>query len=76
MVFISDIAKVGSNVTVTTKFETIEGVIVKQSNNLTAVQTRDGSIVVKKDNEITNINILSTDAKDTTEKLSQSKPIV
>lgn len=75
--FICDIAKVGSGVTVTTKFETIEGVIVKLSNNLLAVQTRDGSIVVKKDNEITNIKILSTDAKDTIQKtISQSKPMV
>ena len=53
--FINDIAKVGNNVLVTTNSETIKGVIVKLSYDLIAVQTKEGSIVVKKDNEITNI---------------------
>lgn len=66
--FINDIAKVGNNVLVTTNSETIEGVIVKLSYDLIAVQTKEGSIVVKKDNEITNIEILPTDNKDTAEK--------
>lgn len=74
--FIIDIAKVGCKVVVTTSTETIEGIIVKLSNELIAVQTKDGSIVVKKDNEIINIEILPTDNKDTAEKKSQSKPAV
>lgn len=74
--FIIDIAKVGNNVLVTTNLETIKGVIVKLSYDLIAVQTKEGSIVVKKDNEITNIEILPTDSKDTTEEISQSKPTV
>lgn len=74
--FINDIAKVGSNVLITTISETIEGIIVKLSNELIAVQTKEGSIVVKKDNEIINIEILPTDNKDTAVKKSQSKPAV
>ena len=74
--FINDIAKVGNNVLVTTNSGTIEGVIVKLSNYLIAVKTKDGSIVVKKDNEITNIEILPTGNKDTADKISQSKPTV
>ncbi len=74
--FINDIAKVGNNVLVTTNSGTIEGVIVKLSNYLIAVKTKDGSIIVNKDNEITNIEILLTGNKDTADKISQSKPTV
>ena len=74
--FINDIAKVGNYVLVRTNSETIEGVIVKLSNDLIAIQTKDGSIVVKKDNEITNIQILPTDKTDTAEKITQLKPTV
>lgn len=74
--FINDIAKVGNYVLVRTNSETIEGVIVKLSNDLIAIQTKDGSIVVKKDNEITNIQILPTDNTDTAEKITQLKPTV
>ena len=51
--FISDIAKVGSKVVITTCLETIEGVIVKLSNDLIAIQQKDGTVIVKKDNDIT-----------------------
>ena len=54
--FISDIAKVGSKVVITTCLETIEGVIVKLSNDLIAIQQKDGTVIVKKDNDITNRN--------------------
>lgn len=74
--FINDIAKVGNYVLVRTNSETIEGVIVKLSNDLIAIQTKDGSIVVKKDNEITNIQILPTDNTNTAEKITQLKPTV
>ena len=74
--FINDIAKVGNYVLVRTNSETIEGVIVKLSNDLIAIQTKDGSIVVKKDNEITNIQILPTVNTDTAEKITQLKPTV
>ncbi len=74
--FISDIAKVGSKVVVTTSLETIEGIIVKLSNDLIAVQQKDGTVIVKKDNGITNIEILPTDTNVATEKVSQSKPAV
>lgn len=74
--FISDIAKVGSKVVVTTSLETIEGIIVKVSNDLIAVQQKDGTVIVKKDNGITNIEILPTDTNVATEKVSQSKPAV
>ena len=74
--FINDIAKVGNYVLVRTNSETIEGVIVKLSNDLIAIQKKDGSIVVKKDNEITNIQILPTVNTDTAEKITQLKPTV
>ena len=74
--FISDIAKVGSKVVITTCLETIEGVIVKLSNDLIAIQQKDGTVIVKKDNDITNIEILPADTKVATEKVSQSKPKV
>ena len=74
--FINDITKVGNYVLVRTNSEIIEGVIVKLSNDLIAIQTKDGSIVVKKDNEITNIEILPTDNTDAAEKITQSKPTV
>ncbi len=74
--FISDIVKVGSKVVITTCLETIEGVIVKLSNDLIAIQQKDGTVIVKKDNDITNIEILPADTKVATEKVSQSKPKV
>ena len=74
--FINDIAKVGSNVIITTNSETIEGVVVKLSDNLIAVKTKGGSIVVKKDYDITHVEILPTGNKDTTDKISQSKPTI
>ena len=66
--FISDIAKVGSKVVVTTCLETIEGVIVKLSNDLIAVQQKDGTVIVKKDDDITNIEILPANTIVATEK--------
>lgn len=66
--FISDIAKVGSKVLVTTCLETIEGVIVKLSNDLIAVQQKDGTVIVKKDDDITNIEILPANTIVATEK--------
>lgn len=74
--FINDIAKVGSNVIITTNSGTIEGVIVKLSNDLVAVKTKGDSIVVKKDNDITHIEILPIGNKDTTDIISQSKPTI
>lgn len=74
--FINDIAKVGSNVIITTNSGTIEGVIVKLSNDLVAVKTKGGSIVVKKDNDITHFEILPIGNKDTTDIISQSKPTI
>lgn len=74
--FISDIVKVGSKVVVTTCLETIEGVIVKLSNDLIAVQQKDGTVIVKKDNDITNIEIPPANTIVATEKISQSKPII
>jgi len=74
--FISDIAKVGSKVMVSTYLETIEGVIVKLSNDFIAVQQEDGTVIVKKDNDITNIEILPADTNVASEKISQSKPTV
>lgn len=66
--FISDIAKVGSKFVVTTCLETIEGVIVKLSNDLIAVQQKDGTVIVKKDDDITNIEILSANTFVATER--------
>lgn len=74
--FISEIAKVGSKVVVTTCLETIDGVIVKLSNDLIAVQQKDGTVIVKKDDDITNIEILPANTIVATEKKSQSKPTV
>lgn len=66
--FISDIIKVGSKVVITTCLETIEGVIVKLSNDLIAVQQKDGTVIVKKDDDITNIEILQANTIVATEK--------
>ena len=68
--FISDIIKVGSKVVITTCLETIEGVIVKLSNDLIAVQQKDGTVIVKKDDDITNIEILQANTIVATEKIT------
>ena len=58
--FIVDIAEVGNIVVVKTNTEVIEGSIVKLSKDLIAIQKADRSVVVKKDIDISNIEIKST----------------
>lgn len=55
--FIVDIAEVGNIVVVKTSTETIEGSIVKLSKDLIAIRKADGSIVMKKDSDISNVEI-------------------
>lgn len=66
--FIVDIAKIGNTAILKTETEMIEGTIVKLSKDLIAVKKTDGSVVVKKDSDIKNIEIqpekLSAGVKD------------
>ena len=58
--FILDIASVGDQIRISTINEEVEGEIVKISSSIIAIKKDDGSLVFKKDNEITNV-ILSPD---------------
>jgi small-conductance mechanosensitive channel len=51
--FILDIAKVGDIINITTKEQNIEGEIMKISSSLIAVKKANGSVVVCKDEDIT-----------------------
>ena len=53
--FISDIAKIGDTIRITCEDGTIEGTIVKIASNLIAVKQNDGTLVIKKDDEITDL---------------------
>ena len=53
--FIIDIAKVGDNISVICKEEVIEGTIVKISPSMLAVKKSDGSLILKKDDEIEDV---------------------
>lgn len=53
--FALDIIKAGDTVIVTCENDVIEGVVVKISKQFIAVQQSDGSIIVKNDNDITDI---------------------
>lgn len=56
--FVKDIIKKGDNVIVTCKDETLQGIVVKIDENLVAIQKHDNSIVVKRDEVITNIKTI------------------
>lgn len=56
--FVKDIIKKGDNVIVTCKNDTLQGIVVKINENLVAIQKLDNSIVVKRDNDITNIRTI------------------
>ena len=53
--FISDIACIGDSIRITCHDDIIEGTIVKIAPNLIAVKQADGSLVIKKDDEITDM---------------------
>lgn len=53
--FITDIAKIGDTIRITCQDEIIEGTIAKIAPNLIAVRLNDGALVIKKDDEITNL---------------------
>ena len=53
--FISDIAKIGDTIRITCEDGTIDGTIVKIASNLIAVKQNDGTLVIKKDDEITDL---------------------
>lgn len=53
--FITDIAKIGDTIRITCQDEIIEGAIVKIAPNLIAVRLNDGTLVIKKDDEITDL---------------------
>ena len=53
--FITDIAKIGDTIRIACQDEIIEGVIVKIAPNLIAVRLNDGALVIKKDDEITDL---------------------
>ena len=53
--FITDIAKIGDTIRITCQDEIIEGAIAKIAPNLIAVRLNDGALVIKKDDEITNL---------------------
>ena len=80
--FISDIACIGDSIRITCHDEIIEGTIVKIAPNLIAVKQADGSLVIKKDDEITDmaLNPSNKDKNDspnnnptTSEELRQSR---
>lgn len=58
--FIVDIAEVGNQVTIRTSTETIEGTILKLSKELIAIQKIDGSVIIKKDSDISHLEIHPT----------------
>ena len=62
--FIIDIAEVGNKVVLKTNAETVEGLIVKVSKDLIAIRKTDGSIILKKDSDILNIEIQTAGIKD------------
>ena len=53
--FIIDIAKVGDKIRIVCKDESIEGTIVKISSTMLALKKNDGALILKKDDEITDI---------------------
>lgn len=55
--FILDIAKVGDTIIITTKEQNIEGEIMKISSILIAVRKANGSVVVCKDEDITDLKL-------------------
>ena len=55
--FISDIAKVGDVINITTKEQNIEGEIMKISSSLIAVRKANGSVVFCKDEDITDLKL-------------------
>ena len=55
--FILDIAKVGDIINITTKEQNIEGEIMKISSSLIAVRKANGSVVVCKDEDITDLKL-------------------
>ena len=55
--FILDIAKVGDFINITTKEQNIEGEIMKISSSLIAVRKANGSVVVCKDEDITDLKL-------------------
>jgi len=58
--FIADIAKVGDSIHITCQDEIIDGTIVKIAPTLIAVRLLDGSLIIKKDEEITDISFSSS----------------
>ena len=62
--FIIDIAKVGDNITLVTKQQTVEGEILKISSSLIAVRKTNGAVVVCKDEDILDVNIRSSQVGD------------
>lgn len=62
--FVVDIIKVGDSVFVTCGNEKIEGVVEKINKDFIAIKQFDGSITVKSDSEITNIQTSNKDTKE------------
>ena len=58
--FILDIVAIGDKIRIISNDEVIEGTIVKISSSIIAIKKDDGSLILKKDSEITNV-ILSPD---------------
>ena len=61
--FISDIAKKGDVIRITCKNEEFEGIIVKISPSMIAIQLKNGSMVVKKDEEIDDLSLGQPDER-------------
>ena len=76
--FIVDIAKVGDSIRITCQDEIIDGTIVKIAPTLIAVRLLDGSLILKKDEEITDIalNPSKLEGKNTIEGSQNDSNIV
>lgn len=61
--FIHDIVKCGDNIVISCNDCTIEGIVVKISNSLIAVQQSNGSIILKEDKDIINIKVVNKDSQ-------------
>ena len=66
--FILDIAKVGDTIIITTKEQNIEGEIMKISSILIAVRKANGSVVVCKDEDITDLKLYSSNKNDSSKE--------
>lgn len=60
--FVVDIIKVGDSVLVSCGNEKIEGVVEKINKDFIAIKQFDGSITIKSDSEITNIQVSNEDS--------------